>query len=105
MAVYCTGCDQEFPKVDGFGYKEAGQAIKDQIPWIALEQFGPVVLTAVIFGPLTASLGLAYNWQAVMDVPRAWHAYNGSRTDAINDAQIPCPTCRRYVEWERRKRR
>ena len=103
MAVYCIGCDREFPKVNGYGYKEVGQAIKDQIPWKVFEQFGPVVLTGIIFGPMVGALALAPNWEHVLSIPDAWEIYSGSRTGALNRAQIPCPCCRRHVGWERRK--
>ena len=99
MAVYCKGCHKDFPD-----YKVAGQKIKDEIPWIALQAAAPVVINTMIFGPLGTAWGLASNWQVVMDVPHAWKAYVGSNRDAINAAELPCPSCGQYVRWRRRKK-
>ena len=88
----CEKCGYIFEE-----YKEAGQIIKDQIPAKALQNFGPVALNTLMFGPL-GGLVMA-NWEAVMDIPHAWKAYTGDELDAINAARFPCPECGN-TSWE-----
>jgi hypothetical protein len=86
----CKHCRHSFKKG-----KNAARVIKDQIPWKILGDFGPVVLNVAIFGPIGVVFS-SPDWQAVMDVPHAWKAYNADKDcDVLEAARFPCPICGR----------
>ena len=95
--VYCKGCRGTLPN-----YKEVGQAIKERVRLVSFAKAGEVVLTPSSFGLLGREMTIAPDYKCVMSFPQAWKAHSGSRHDALNVAQFPCPNCGRYVRWIKR---
>jgi hypothetical protein len=92
--VYCKGCRRVLTN-----YKEVGAAIKERVRLVSYAKAGKVLFTSTSFGPLGSAMKISPKYKIVMDFPQAWKAHTGSRSEALNSAQFPCPNCGKFFRW------
>jgi hypothetical protein len=98
--VYCQNCRKEFSN-----YRKIGQHIKEQLLSGLAQKAGTVpvetFLGTMIENPVGGIAVAVGNHEVLMTFPKVAQAHYGSRRDACNAAQVPCPVCRKFFHWKR----